>query len=166
MLVKNLKIPQHWWTGDSLCFYLWLPVTDFLFVKVTRKLWKTLSPNARITGILFYFLKKKCKKREELGESLPLSLFTRNYFLLLDTRPSCSAIFPLLLTVNNFQLVLTLFKMSKTVLYLLGIMRETDEQRIWGRVWSWALLCLDCVYELRWLSHFWLPFESWNIFIG
>lgn len=53
--------------------------------------------------------RKKCKKREELAESLPSSLFTRNYFLLLDTGPSCSAVFPLLLTVNNFQLVLTLF---------------------------------------------------------
>lgn len=53
------------------------------------------------------------KKRGELAESLPSSLFTRNYFLLLDTRPSCSAIFPLLLTVNNFQLVLTLFAHDK-----------------------------------------------------
>lgn len=86
---------------------------------------------------VLFLEEKKCKKREELAESLPSSLFTRNYFLLLDRGPSCSAVFPLLLTVNNFQLVLTLF--AQTVLYLLGVMRETDELRIWGR--SRALLC-------------------------
>lgn len=116
------------WANFS--FFSSLPVIDFLIDKVTRKLRKTFSPNAEITGIWCYFLKKKkCKKREELAESLPSSLFTRNYFLLLDTGPSCSAVFPLLLTVNNFQLVLTLFAHEEQNCF---VSAECNERNRWA----------------------------------
>lgn len=172
MLVKNVEIPQ-------LMNYSQIGPTFFFFPSSynCQSLLSLLSRSPesygkfypKMLGLLAFCAiswRKKCKKREELAESLPSSLFTRNYFLLLDTGPSCSAIFPLLWTVNNFQLVLTLFAHDKPNCFVSAGRNErnrrTGNLRL-GLKQSSFLLGL-CLWTLLLTFLFLTPLREWKYF--